>query len=114
MAGLAGGAFALTPLRSMQRPVAREPVARRNSPIQLPTTLRVGVLLARSNIYPAMGQNLLAGMRLYAEQARDRTGRRAFDLVSLDAGFGSSLAVRAARRLIEADRVDLVVCTLKG
>jgi branched-chain amino acid transport system substrate-binding protein len=66
--------------------------------------LKVGVLLPRSASYPALGPNLLAGMRLYADQAASRP----LHLVAEQIGAGQGDAHRGALKLLDQDRVDLL------
>jgi branched-chain amino acid transport system substrate-binding protein len=66
--------------------------------------LKIGVLLPRSTIYPALGQNILAGMRLYSDQA----AARPLDLIVEQVGAGQRDAYWGALKLLERDQVDLL------
>ncbi len=67
--------------------------------------LKIGVLLPQSRIYPDLGANLLAGMRLYFEQGAEHE----VTLLAEDTGLWPSGAIRKSRKLLGEDKVDLVV-----
>jgi branched-chain amino acid transport system substrate-binding protein len=64
----------------------------------------VGVLLPRSVSRPDVAQNVLAGMRLYAE----RFARRPLHLVVQEVGVGQHDAYLGAHALLEQGQVDLL------
>lgn len=67
-------------------------------------TLRIGVLLPPSRFYPKLGQNLLAGMRLFFVQ-----NRLPVKFFVEEIGFGWSEALRKSTKLLNNDHVHLVV-----
>ena len=67
--------------------------------------IKLGVLLPRSQIYPAMGTNLLAGLRL----ALAGVGTPPATLVVEEIGFGQSMAEERAKRLLQWEQVDLLI-----
>jgi len=66
--------------------------------------LRLGVMLPSSRVYPQLGDNLLAGLILGA----GREGR-AIELAREDLGVEPGMALSAARRLAEKERVDALL-----
>jgi branched-chain amino acid transport system substrate-binding protein len=71
-------------------------------------SLKLGVLVPRSAAYPMLGQNLLAGMQLYA----DRSAGRPLHLLVEEIGAGQSEAHRGALKLLDQDRVDMLAGVL--
>ncbi len=67
--------------------------------------IKLGVLLPRSQIYPAMGANLLAGLRL----ALAGEGVPPTTLVAAESGFGQSMAEERAKQLLQWEQVDLLI-----
>lgn len=72
-------------------------------------TLKIGVLLPQSSIYPTLGQNLIAGIQLQAMQSHGPLAERKLQFITEDIGFGQSLAEQKALKLTGFDAVDLVV-----
>jgi branched-chain amino acid transport system substrate-binding protein len=102
------GAAATAGLLSACNPAARldhalRSVARSGPPLD------VGVLLPRSTIYPQLGEQMLAGMRLRFEQDENQVAGRPVRLLAEDIGFGQSLIEAKAQKLLNADRATLVV-----
>src|SRR5689334_13108099 len=71
--------------------------------------LKIGVVLPQSVAYPAIGENLLAGMGLYFSQVGNQAGGREIQLVSEVFGFGQNMAEQKAYKLLGSDKVELVV-----
>ena len=94
-------ATALLPLRA--------PNGRTKSSAPPGPRLKIGVLLPPSSVYPAMGENLVAGMGLYFGQMGEQPGGPRVTLLTEPTGFGYGAAIRKARRLIEEHGVDLLV-----
>jgi len=72
----------------------------------------IGVLVPESNVYPAVGPDLINGLTLGFRQFEDIGGKWTFDLVTEHIGTRSSLAVEKARKLVHENRVDIVVGVL--
>jgi branched-chain amino acid transport system substrate-binding protein len=77
-------------------------------------TLRVGVLLPQSQLYPAIGANFRAGMELYQVQARDNAATRPLTVLTHDYGTLPSLALEQARQLLADNQADLIVGSLSS
>ncbi|MFL5806981.1 MAG: ABC transporter substrate-binding protein [Roseiflexaceae bacterium] len=99
IAGIAAAAT-LLPSSDTTRPIS----ASLTRSVASGAPLTIGVLLPRSASHPAVGQNVLAGMRLYADQAAGRSLR----LVAEEIGVGQRDAYWGARKLLEQDHVDLL------
>lgn len=72
-------------------------------------TVKVGVLVAQSGVYAAVGEDMAAGLELYLEQHDDRLGGREVDVVTVDEGETPQSGVTAATRLVQQEQVDVVV-----
>ena len=66
---------------------------------------RVGVLLPNSSLYPALSENYLTGLTGFREQANSPS----IKLVKAAYGIDPAAAMVQARRLIEQEKVDLLV-----
>ncbi|HLF26214.1 MAG TPA: ABC transporter substrate-binding protein [Anaerolineae bacterium] len=91
--GLTAGAIAAAPVLASLLP---------NRPLKL------GVLLPRSQAYPTLSENLLAGMRLHFDQIREQGGR-AIELVAESTGLGAGGTIAKSQQLVGWQRVDLLV-----
>ena len=70
--------------------------------------IKIGILVPGSKIYPDLGHNLLAGMKVYFEHSGKMPDSLRIELNTRDIGYISSTALRNARSLIEDDHVDIV------
>jgi branched-chain amino acid transport system substrate-binding protein len=103
--GLAAGASALLPIIPPfvpKRSVNTTSLFKKDHPLTL------GILLPPSNVYPAMGENLLAGISLYFERTGNQVSGREIVLRCEQTGFGPNSAVQKSCKLLETDKVDLV------
>jgi len=79
-----------------------------NNPVSGKNLLKIGVLLPASNIYPAMSENLIAGINLYFDQIGNQTAGHEIVLLPAPIGFGPRSALSRARSLIELENADIV------
>ncbi len=103
--GLAAGASALLPIMPAfvsKRSAYTASLLKKDQPLTL------GILLPPSNIYPAMGENLLAGISLYFERAGNQVSGREIILRCEQTGFGPNSAVQKSCKLLKTEKVDLV------
>jgi branched-chain amino acid transport system substrate-binding protein len=112
MAGAAVVAPFLTSRASIAGASSRLPGARGVSVGKYP--LKIGMLLPESELYPAMGDNLKAGIKLFFDQGQAQAADGHTELVTETIGLGFGQAVPKARKLITEDRVDLVVGILNS
>ena len=85
-----------------------------HSPSAQKDTLRVGLLLPQSQLYPAIGANFRAGMDLYLAQSSSHAAGRPISLIAHEYGVSPGLALEQARELITTDQVDLIVGSLSS
>jgi branched-chain amino acid transport system substrate-binding protein len=77
-------------------------------------TLRVGLLLPKSQLYPTIGANFRAGMDLYLAQSSSNTTNRPIALLAHDYGTTPSTALEHANALIGNGQVDMIVGSLSS
>jgi branched-chain amino acid transport system substrate-binding protein len=75
-------------------------------------TLRVGLLLPQSQLYPAIGTNFRAGMDLFLSERSSVD--RPISLIAHEYGTTPSVAIEQASKWITADQVDLIVGSLSS
>jgi hypothetical protein len=73
-------------------------------------TLRVGLLLPQSQIYPAASTNFRAGLDLFLTQRS--SADRPISLMAQEYGTMPSIALEQASKWIADDQVDLIVGSL--
>ena len=98
---------------ALDRGAASQPMAANFAAAQQ-GTLRVGVLLPQSQLYPMIGANFRAGMELYLAQARDDQRSRPLTLLMHEYGTLPSVAIEQAQALIANDQVDMIVGSLSS
>lgn len=82
-------------------------VPRRSAPTQ--DRFKIGVVLPQSELYPALGTNVLAGIQLLLQQQGAQAGGRALEIAVRSYGVSPAKAAAQARTLIEQDRADLLI-----
>lgn len=93
-------------------PALALPAAGALTTLQQGAVLRVGVLLPRSTLQPALGADFLAGLRLALTAAARDSGRQV-EVISEDIGSAPGLAAGKARRLLAEERVQVVIGLLQ-
>lgn len=83
-----------------------------HSPSAQKDTLRVGLLLPQSQLYPAISTNFRAGMDLFLAQRS--SADRPISLIAQEYGTTPSVALEQAHEWITADQVDLIVGSLSS
>lgn len=71
-------------------------------------TLRVGLLVPLSGTYAPLGKDMQQGFQLYLDQHGGSLGGRPVEVVSAETEATPEVGLRAARRLVEEDRVEVV------
>lgn len=92
-AGLAGGLLASGPARAQGRPI------------------RMGSIFSYTGPAAFLGDRMKRSVELFVEEANKKggLGGRRIELIVYDAASESTKAVLAAKRLIEQDKVDVIV-----
>ena len=110
-AGVAAGAMVVSPyLRDLVTPDSS--TATKTDVSRIGGRYTVGVLVPGSDVYPAVGPDLMHGLTLGFRQLKDVGGKWTFNLVTEDIGTRPGLAVEKARKLVVDDKVDIVVGVL--
>lgn len=76
--------------------------------------LKIGVILSYSGPFGLYGQPMESVMRLYFEQHGNEIAGRPVEFVFEDDGTDAGTAVTKAKKLVEQDKVHLVVCCVNG
>ena len=74
-----------------------------------PSHLKIGLLVALTGPYAAIGADLRDGFQQYLDAHGDQLGGHPIDLVTGDEGVGGDVAVPVAQRMIKQDRVQAIV-----
>ena len=77
-------------------------------------SLKVGVLATLEGTYTALGEDGVRGLRTALGQAGGMAGGREVELVIQSTDASPDSAVRAARKVVEQDQVDIVIGPLSG
>src|SRR5579864_301820 len=70
--------------------------------------VKVGLLVSYSKVYGQLGEDITDGMTLYFDSVRWTGGGRRITWIREDEEIDPQVGVRKARKLIEADQVDLL------
>lgn len=76
--------------------------------------LRVGVLATLEGTYTALGEDGVRGLKTALAQAGSTAGGREIELVIQSTDASPDSALRGARKLVEQDKVDLILGPLSG
>lgn len=81
---------------------------------QAQETLTIGVMATLEGTYTVLGEDGIRGMELAMEQAGYEAGGRPIEVIIAATDASPDSAVRAARKLVEQDQVDIVIGPLSG
>jgi branched-chain amino acid transport system substrate-binding protein len=70
--------------------------------------VKIGLLVSYSKVYGQLGEDITNGMSLYLDSVKWRGGDRQITWIREDEEIDPQVGVRKARKLIEADEVDLL------
>lgn len=70
--------------------------------------VKIGLLVSYSKVYGQLGEDITNGMTLYFDSVKWQAGGRRLTWIREDEEIDPQVGVRKARKLIEADRVDLL------
>jgi len=76
--------------------------------------LKIGVLATLEGTYTALGEDGVRGLKTALAQANNMAGGREIELVIAPTDASPDSAVRAARKVVEQDGVDIVIGPLSG
>lgn len=76
--------------------------------------IKVGVLATLEGVFVASGQDGMRGATLALEQFEHKAGGREIKVITASSDASPDSALRAARRLVENDKVDILIGPLSG
>lgn len=76
--------------------------------------LRVGVLATLEGTYTVLGEDGVRGLKTALAQSDNKAGGREIELVIQSTDTSPDSALRGARKLVEQDKVDLIIGPLSG
>ena len=76
--------------------------------------LKVGVLATLEGTYTVLGEDGIRGLRTALAEAGDTVGGRELEIIIASTDASPDSAVRAARKVVEQDGVDIVIGPLSG
>jgi branched-chain amino acid transport system substrate-binding protein len=71
--------------------------------------LKVGLLVPKSGVYAPLGRDMENGFRMYLDAKGGKLGGRTVELVVADEGGGPDTGVPAAQKLLQQDKVTVLV-----
>src|SRR5918998_983013 len=71
--------------------------------------VKVGLLVPKSGVYAPLGKDMENGFRMYLDAKGGKLGGRSIDVVVADEGGGPESGVPAAQKLLQQDRVNVLV-----
>jgi branched-chain amino acid transport system substrate-binding protein len=77
-------------------------------------TIKIGLVWPQSGPYESLGKDLAAGWQLYLDTHDGKLGGQPVTVVPADEGKGAATALPAAKKLVDADRVQILVGTMAG
>lgn len=76
--------------------------------------IKIGVLATLEGTYTALGEDGVRGMKTALGQIGEQMGGKAYEIIIQSTDASPDSAVRGARKLVEQDKVDIVVGPLSG
>ena len=83
-------------------------------PGQAQEKIRIGVMATLSGPLTSGGEDGLRGVQIAAKQAGNKMGGREIELITVATDASPDSALRAARKLVEQDKVSIIIGPLSG
>src|SRR5690606_26593476 len=83
-------------------------------PVLAQDTIKIGALATLEGAFAVMGQDSMRGVKTALEQHGYMAGGKEIELIEGSSDASPDSAVRAARKLVEQDKVDILVGPLSG
>ncbi len=77
-------------------------------------TIKVGVLATLEGTYTVLGEDGVRGLKTAMNEVGDKVGGKNIELIIQSTDASPDSAVRGARKLVEQDKVDIVIGPLSG
>jgi ABC-type branched-subunit amino acid transport system substrate-binding protein len=81
---------------------------------QAPEKLRIGVLATLEGALTTLGEDALRGLEIALRQANRKAGGRDIEVITVATNASPDSAIRGIRKLVEQDRVPLVIGPVSG
>ena len=78
------------------------------------TSVKVGVLATLEGTYTVLGEDGMRGLKVALKEAGDKAGGREIETIVQSTDASPDSALRAARKLAEQDKVDIIIGPLSG
>jgi branched-chain amino acid transport system substrate-binding protein len=76
--------------------------------------IRIGVLATLEGALTTLGEDALRGMEIAMKQAGAKAGGKTIEVITFPTNASPDSAIRGARKLVEQDRVDIVIGPVSG
>ncbi len=83
-------------------------------PAESADKLKIGVLATLEGTYTVLGEDGVRGLKTALKQAGNKAGGRDIELIIASTDASPDSALRAARKIVEQDKVDIVIGPLSG
>lgn len=77
-------------------------------------SIKVGLLVAQSGVYSSVGKDMENGLKLYLQEHDNKVGDERVDLVTVDEGETPQSGVSGVTRLVQQEKVDVVLGVTAG
>jgi branched-chain amino acid transport system substrate-binding protein len=84
------------------------------APAQAQEKLRIGVLATLEGALTTLGEDALRGLEIAMRQANRKAGGRDIEIITVATNASPDSAIRGIRKLVEQDRVPLVIGPVSG
>ena len=77
-------------------------------------TIKIGGLATLEGAFAALGQDAIRGLKLALNQYNNTAGGKKIELITMSSDASPDRAIRAVKKLVEQDKVDLVIGPVSG
>jgi ABC-type branched-subunit amino acid transport system substrate-binding protein len=83
-------------------------------PAQAQDKIKIGVLATLEGALTTLGEDALRGMEIAMKQAGAKAGGKTIEVITFSTNASPDSAVRGARKLVEQDKVDILIGPVSG
>ena len=84
------------------------------SPAQAQDKIKIGVLATLEGALTTLGEDALRGMEVAMKQAGAKAGGKTIEVITFPTNASPDSAIRGARKLVEQDKVDILIGPVSG
>jgi branched-chain amino acid transport system substrate-binding protein len=81
---------------------------------QAPDKIKIGVLATLEGALTTLGEDALRGMEIALKQAGSKAGGKTIEVITFPTNASPDSAIRGARKLVEQDKVDILIGPVSG